>query len=128
MKKKSPYKAAKSSPKATYSTKKLSPKTNGGNKSLTKQEKAQARILARKRAQEWAKKELGKKKAPSPADSPSVIVIDDDDDDVKDDHKMCVDNKRSRQQPQLPSPLTRRSLRLFTKICWDLTLIIKRRT
>jgi len=94
MKKKSPYKAAKASPKATYSTKKLSP-TNGNGKSLTKQEKMQARILARKRAQEWAKRELGKKKVPSPADSPGVIVIDDDDDDdTKDDHKMCVDNKK----------------------------------
>ena len=92
MKKKSPYKASKSSPKSTYSTKKLSPKGNGGSKSPTKQEKMQARLLARKRAQEWAKRELGKKKVPSPADSPSVIVIDDDDDDVKDDHKMCVDN------------------------------------
>lgn len=93
MKKKSPYKAAKSSPKATYSTKKLSPnKKTAGSKSPTKQEKAQARLLAKKRAQEWAKKELGKKKVPSPADSPSVIVIDDDDDDMKDDHKMCVEN------------------------------------
>ena len=95
MKKKSPYKATKSSPKATYSTKKLSPnKKADGGKSPTKQEKMQARLLARKRAQEWAKKELGKKKVSSPTDSPSVIVIDDDDDDVKDDHKMCVENKK----------------------------------
>ena len=93
MKKKSPYKAAKSSPKATYSTKKLSP-TNGNGKSPTKQQKKAQALLARKRAQEWAKKELGKKKASSPADSPSVIVIDDDDDDVRDDHKMCVDNEK----------------------------------
>ena len=93
MKKKSPYKAAKSSPKATYSTRELSPKKAAGSKSLTKQQKKAQALLARKRAQEWAKKELGKKKVPSPADSPSVIVIDDDDDDdVKDDHKMCVEN------------------------------------
>lgn len=87
-----------------YSTKKLSPnKKADGSKSLTKQQKRAQALLARKRAQEWAKRELGKKKAPSPADSPSVIVIDDDDDDVKDDHKMCVDNKKKPSTTTAPT-------------------------
>lgn len=86
MNKKSPYKAGKSSAKTKqYSTKKLSSVAKKSTaqaavkaivkmKSPTKQEK----MLARQRAREWAKKELGKKKSSSSSPSPIIIVIDDD--------------------------------------------------
>ena len=88
MKKKSPYKspikAGKSPAKQNSVAKKLSPIRKQMKKSPTKQEKAQARL----RAQEWAKKELGR--SSKQVDSPSVIVIDDDDDNVEEEPKVCV--------------------------------------
>ena len=80
---KSPIKAGKSPAKQNSVAKKLSPIRKQMKKSPTKQEKAQARL----RAQEWAKKELGR--SSKQVDSPSVIVIDDDDS-VEEEPKVCV--------------------------------------
>ena len=80
---KSPIKAGKSPAKQNSVAKKLSPIRKQMKKSPTKQEKAQARL----RAQEWAKKELGR--SSKQVDSPSVIVIDDDDN-VEEEPKVCV--------------------------------------
>ena len=81
---KSPIKAGKSPAKQNSVAKKLSPIRKQMKKSPSKQEKAQARL----RAQEWAKKELGR--SSKQVDSPSVIVIDDDDDNVEEEPKVCV--------------------------------------
>ena len=80
---KSPIKAGKSPAKQNSVAKKLSPIRKQMKKSPTKQEKAQGRL----RAQEWAKKELGR--SSKQVDSPSVIVIDDDDN-VEEEPKVCV--------------------------------------
>lgn len=85
MRKKSPYQSpakagkGKWTAKKTSAAKQLSPLRKSAGKSLTVEQKKQARL----RAKEWAERELGRKKnaPPSPLAAPDMIVIDNDEED-----------------------------------------------